>query len=159
LIPNALLTKRQLEIWRHLARKTSKAEIGRHLGITRQAVHYAEEAIILKVEQVLTQVAYANMLEVKYLDATKGILLGYSPSSRNQVIVTFSAVNGVQTWHYEQPDCGLCEWVDRCKKRLIEEAVERDVDLSREMKNLPPSKLAFHIFSQIVPGLIDDVCE
>ena len=154
MISNAFLTNRQLEIWRHLSKKTTKAEIGRNLGITRQAVHYAEEAIIPKVDQALTQVAHANMLDIKYIDATKGVLLGYSPSTKNKVIVTFSAVNGVQTWHYEHPDCGLCEWVDRCKKRLIEEASERDVELSDEVRDFPPSKLALHIFSQIVPELV-----
>ncbi len=154
MIPNAFLTNRQLEIWRHLTKKITKAEIGRRLGITRQAVHYAEEAIIPKVEHALTHVAHANMLDIKYLDATKGVLLGYSPSTKNKVIVTFSAINGVQTWHYEHPDCGLCEWVDRCKKRLIEEATERDVELSREIRSLPPSKLALHIFSQIIPELV-----
>jgi hypothetical protein len=154
LIPDAFLTNRQLEIWKHLTKKTSKADIGRHLGITRQAVHYAEEAIILKVEQALKHVAYANMLDVRFLDARRGVLLGYSPSSKNKVIVTFSAVNGLQTWHYEQPDCSLCEWVDRCKERLIEEAVERDVELSCETKSLPPSRLALIIFSQIVPELV-----
>ena len=152
--PNAFLTNRQLEIWRHLTRKITKAEIGRRLGITRQAVFYAEEAIIPKVEDALTHIAHANMLDIKYLDATKGVLLGYSPSTRNMVIVTFSAVNGVQTWHYENPDCGLCEWVDRCKNRLIEEAAERDVELSDEVRGLPPSKLALHIFSQIIPELV-----
>jgi len=154
MLSNAFLTNRQLEIWRHLTKKTTKAEIGRHLGITRQAVHYAEEAIIPKIEQALTQVAYANMLEIKYLDATKGVLLGYSPSTKNKVIVTFSAINGVQTWHHEQPNCGLCDWVDKCKKRLIEEATERNVELSEEKRKLPPSMLALHIFSQIIPELI-----
>ena len=53
MIPNAFLTNRQLEIWRHLTKKITKAEIGRHLGITRQAVHYAEEAIIPKVARAM----------------------------------------------------------------------------------------------------------
>ena len=154
MISNAFLTNRQLEIWKHLTKKTTKAEIGRHLGITRQAVHYAEEAIIPKVENVLTQVAHANMLDIKYLDATKGVLLGYSPSTKNKVIVTFSAINGVQTWHYEHPECSLCEWVDRCTKRLIEEATERDIELTDQIRGLPPSELALHIFTQIIPELV-----
>ena len=154
MLPNAFLTNRQLEIWRHLTKKITKAEIGRHLGITRQAVHYAEEAIIPKVENALTHVAHANMLDIQYLDATKGVLLGYSPSTKNKVIVTFSAINGIQTWHHEHPDCGQCEWATRCKNRLIEEATERDVDLSKEIRGLPPSKLALHIFSQIIPEVL-----
>ena len=154
MLPNTFLTNRQLEIWGHLTKKITKAEIGRRLGITRQAVHYAEKAIIPKVESALTHAAHANMLDIKYLDAAKGVLLGYSPSTKNKVIVTFSAINGVQTWHYEQPDCDLCEWVDRCKGRLFEEATERDVDLSDEVRGLPPSKLALHIFSEIIPELV-----
>jgi hypothetical protein len=153
MLPKGFLTNKQLEIWKHLTRKTSKAEIGRQLGITRQAVHYAEEAIIPKIDQALTQVAYANMLDVKYIDATRGVLLGYNPSTKNQVIVTFSATNGVQTWHYQHPDCNLCEWVGRCKTRLIEEASERDIELSNNVINEPPSKLALHIFSRIIPEL------
>ena len=153
MLKNTFLTNRQLEIWRHLIKNITKAEIGRLLGITRQAVHYAEEAIIPKVGHALRYTAYANMLNIQYLDATKGVLLGYSPSSKNKVIVTFSAINGVQTWHYEHPDCGLCEWVDRCKTRLIEEATERDVELSDNVRSLSPSKLALHIFSKIIPEL------
>ena len=151
MIPKGPLTNKQLEIWKQLTRKTSKAEIGRRLGITRQAVHYAEEAIIPKIEQALIQLAYANMLDVKYIDATRGVLLGYSPSTKNQVIVTYSATNGVQTWHYQHPECSKCDWVERCKTRLIEEASERGIELSNKVINEPPSKLAIHIFSQIIP--------
>ena len=153
MIPKSYLTNKQLEIWKQLTRKTSKAEIGRRLGITRQAVHYAEEAIVPKIEQALIQVAYANMLDVKYIDTNRGVLLGYSPSTKNKVIVTFSATNGVQTWHYQNPDCNQCEWVERCKTRLIEEASERGIELSNNVINEPPSKLAIHIFSQIIPEL------
>jgi hypothetical protein len=153
MIPKGYLTNKQREIWKHLTKNTSKAEIGRLLGITRQAVHYAEEAITQKVEQALTQAAHANMVDIKYLDATRGVLLGYSPSTKNKVIVTFSAKNGVQTWHYQNPDCDQCEWVERCKTRLIEEALERGVELSKIDENLPPSKLALLIFSKIVPEL------
>jgi len=153
MIPKSYLTNKQREIWKHLTKKTSKAEIGRHLGITRQAVHYAEEAIAQKVEQALTQAAHANMLDVKYIDTTRGVLLGYCPSTKNKVIVTFSATNGVQTWHYQNPDCNQCEWVERCKTRLIEEASERGIELSSNVINEPPSKLAIHIFSQIIPEL------
>jgi hypothetical protein len=94
------------------------------------------------------------MLDIKYLDATKGVLLGYSPSTKNQVIVTFSAINGVQTWHYEHPECNQCEWVKRCSKRLVDEAAERDIKLSDTIRSLPPSEIALHIFKQIIPELI-----
>lgn len=153
MLPQAYLTDRQLEIWRLRLKRMTKAEVGRQLGITRQAVHDAEGIMLQKVEDALIHTADANMLDVKYVDRTRGILLGYSPSTRKRVIVTFSSVNGIQTWHYQQLDCGACEWVDRCRKRLRQEAIERDVELDGKMRRLPPSELAHHIFSRLIPGL------
>ena len=153
MLPQAYLTDRQLEIWRLRLKRLSKAEIGRRLGITRQAVHDAEGIMLQKVEDTLMHAAEANMLDVRYVDRTRGILLGYNPSTRNQVIVTFSAVNGVQTWHYQQPKCNACEWVERCRRRLIQEAAERDIEIDDGKRKLPPSELAHHIFSALIPGL------
>jgi len=98
-------------------------------------------------------VAQVNRLDVDYLDPRKGILHGYHPSTRNRVIVTFSARNGVLTWHYEQPDCGACRWVDNCRRRLMDEADERGVRLSEGDREKPPSRLAHAIFSSLIPGL------
>ena len=153
MLPRAYLTDRQLEIWRLRLRGLSKAEIGRRLGVTRQAVYDAENVMLRKVEDALRHAAEANMIDVRYIDPTKGILLGYSPATRNRVIVTFSARNGVQTWHYEEPDCGSCQWEDRCRSRLLAEAEERGVQLSDEERRLLPSKLAHLIFSKVIPGL------
>ena len=153
MLPQAYLTDRQLEIWRLLSKRLTKAEVGRRLGITRQAVHDAEGTMLQKVEDALMHTADANMLDMQYVDRTRGVLLGYSPSTRRRVMITFSVVNGVQTWHYQQPDCGACEWVERCRGRLIQEAAERDIELSDEMRELPPSELAHQIFARLVPGL------
>jgi hypothetical protein len=153
MLPQAYLTERQLEIWRLRFKGFSKAEVGRRLGITRQAVYDAEKYTLEKVESALRHVADASRIEVHYLDASKGVLLGFDPSTSNRVIVTFSARNGVQTWHHEKPDCGACQWEESCKRRLIDEAEERDVRLSSEERELPPSKLAHAIFSKIITGL------
>jgi DNA-binding CsgD family transcriptional regulator len=153
MLPSAYLTDRQLEIWRLRFKGFSKAEVGRRLGITRQAVYDAEKYMLQKVESALRHVAEASRIEVHYLDPSKGVLLGFNPSTNDKVIITFSARNGVQTWHYEQPDCSSCRWVDRCHSRLMSEAEERGVRLSKEEARLPPSKLAHFIFSQVIPGL------
>ena len=153
MLPTAYMTDRQLEIWRLRLKGLSKAEIGRTLGITRQAVYDAEGIMLEKVEQALIHTAESNMIEPRYVDSTKGVLLGYNPASQQKVIITFSARNGIQTWHYEQPDCGLCKWIDRCRNRLIAEAEERGVDLSQEDKSHSPSELAHIIFSSIIPEL------
>ena len=153
MLPQAYLTDRQLEIWSLRFKGLSKAEVGRRLGITRQAVYDAEKYSLEKVESALLHVAEASRIEVRYVDPTRGILHGFDPATESRVIVTFSARNGVQTWHYEQPDCGSCTWVESCKRRLLDEAEERDIRLSAEERTLPPSKLAHEIFSKVVPGL------
>jgi len=153
MLPNAYLTERQMEIWSLRLRGLSKAEIGRMLGVTRQAVYDAENVMLEKVELALIHSAQSNKIESQHIDATQGILLGYSPQTQQRVIITFSARNGVQTWHYQQPNCSMCKLVSSCRKRLIEEAVERDIELSEEEKQLPPSQLAQRIFESLIPGL------
>jgi hypothetical protein len=152
-LPQAYLTNRQIKIWSLLLRNPSKADVGRILGITRQAVYDAEKAILLKVESALIHAAEVSKIEVRFVDSTKGVLLGYSPVTRNRVIITFSAKNGVQTWHYEQKDCASCQIRKKCHERLLVEAEERGVTLSDEENRLPPSKLAHRIFSKVIPGL------
>jgi hypothetical protein len=153
MLPTAYLTDRQLEIWSLRLKGLSKAEIGRMLGVTRQAVYDAEGVMLEKVEQALIHTAESNMIEPRYVDSATGILLGYSPASQQKVIITFSALNGVQTWHYQRPDCSSCRWMERCRSRLISEAEERNVSLSPEERRLPPSKMAQRIFSSILPEL------
>ena len=153
MLPSAYMTDRLLEIYRLRYKGLSKAEIGRTLGITRQAVYEAEGIMLEKVENALMHTAEANMVEARYVDASKGVLLGYSPAAGNKVIVTFSPRNGVQTWHYQQPNCGHCKWVSRCRERLMAEAEEREVHLSQEDLGLPPSEMAHRIFSNLIPGL------
>ena len=152
-LPQAYLTNRQLEIWKLRFKGLKQAEVGRRLGITRQGVYDAEKQTLNKVESALSHVAQVNRLDVDYLDPSKGILHGYHPATKNRVIVTFSAANGVQTWHYEDPDCDVCQWEENCKQRLLDEADERDIQLSDEERKQPASKLAHTIFSKAIPGL------
>ena len=152
-LPQAYLTTRQLEIWKLRFHGLTQAEVGRRLGITRQGVYDAEKQMLYKVESALNHVAQVNRLDIDYIDPSKGILHGYHPSTKNRVIVTFSAANGVQTWHYEDPDCDVCQWEQNCKQRLLYEADERDVHLSNEERKQPASKLAHTIFSKVIPGL------
>jgi len=153
MLPKAYLTNRQLEIWRLRFRGLSKAEVGRRLGITRQAVYDAENVTLEKVEAALLHVAEASRIEARYVDPKKGILHGFDPATESMVVITFSAKNGVQTWHYEQPDCDPCQWRESCKRRLLDEAEERDIQVSARERALLPSRLAHAIFSKVVPGL------
>ena len=153
MLPTAYLTEKQLQIWSLRRNGVSLTEVGRHLGISRQAVYYTEKISNKKVELALIHTADANMIEPQYIDSTNGLLLGFSPSTENRVIITFSTRNGLQTWHFEEKNCERCNWVERCRKRLINEADERNILLTNENKKTPPSELAHIIFSTLIPEL------
>ena len=146
-------TERQLLIWRLRSTGVSKAEIGRRLGITRQSVYDAEKVVLGKVDEALRKFADSSRVDVEYLDVTRGVLLGTQAAAKQKVIITLSSKNGVQTWHYQQPECGACQYSQRCRRLLLDEAEERGIEISAEDKKLPPSKLAHTIFSSMIPEL------
>ena len=140
-------------IWDLNRKGFSQADIGRRMDATRQAAYDALKVATEKVDAALRHAAEANMIEVRKVDPTNGILLGFSPSNRNNVIVTFSMKHGIQTWHYESPDCPGCRWTERCRGRLIDEAEERGIKLGEAEKELQPARLAHVIFSRLIQGL------
>ena len=150
---SAYLTEKQLLIWDLHRLGRTQADIGREIDATRQAAHNALKISLGKVEAALRHTAEASMIETRHVDPKNGILLGTMPSNDSRVIITFSKRHGMQTWHYEQPDCGACRWEERCRKRLLDEVEERGIHLSSEDRELSPSKLAHAIFSKIIPGL------
>jgi len=153
LLTSAYLTEKQLTIWDLNRLGYKQADIGRRIEATRQAAYDALKISLEKVDLALRHAAEANMVEIKYVDPKNGILLGAVPQDSSQVIITFSKRHGIQTWHYEEPQCGTCRWTKRCAERLIDEAEERNIKLNEGQKREPPSKLAQLIFSKLIPGL------
>jgi hypothetical protein len=153
MLSTAYLTLRQLDIWDMNRRGEPRSRIGERFGFTRQAVYDALKISLGKVESALRHTAEASSIEIIRVDPKNGILLGRMPLDSSKVIVTFSRKHGVQTWHFEEPDCDRCGYVKRCAERLLDEAEERGVELSNDQRSLPPSKLAHTIFSSLLPEL------
>jgi hypothetical protein len=153
MITSAYMTTRQLDIWDMNRRGEPRSKIGERFGFTRQAVYDALKISIEKVDSALRQTADASSIEIIRVDPKNGILLGKNPIDANKVIITFSRKHGIQTWHFEEPNCGVCAYAKRCTERLLDEAKERDVELGEESLRLPPSKLASIIFSKLLPEL------
>ena len=153
MLSTAYMTTRQLDIWDMNRRGEPRSKIGERFGFTRQAVYDALKISMEKVENALRQTADASSIEIIKIDPKNGILLGQMPLNSNRVIITFSRKHGVQTWHFEEPNCPECRYTKRCTERLIDEAKERDVEISDEQKRLPPSRLAHIIFSKLIPEL------
>jgi hypothetical protein len=153
MITSAYLTSRQLDIWDMNRKGDPRSKIGERFGFTRQAVYDALKISIEKVDAALRQTADASSIEIIRVDPKNGILLGQIPIDSSRVIITFSRKHGIQTWHFEEPDCDKCKYNMRCTERLQDEAKERDVEINEEQRKLPPSKLAHLIFSKLLPEL------
>jgi len=153
MISSAYLTNRQLDIWDMNRKGQPRSKIGERFGFTRQAVYDALKISIEKVDTALRQTADASSIETIRVDPKNGILLGQTPIDSSRVIITFSRKHGVQTWHFEEPNCNVCGYVKRCTERLLDEAEERNIELEVDQRSLPPSKLAHIIFSKLIPEL------
>jgi len=141
------LTGRESRIWDLRRWNNSQSEIGRKLGVSRQAVHRALQIIDSKVERALTEVADINKLEVRSLSLVDGIMEAYSPAYRVPVIVSFSRANGLKVWYLYEGNCSECGNEKTCRRMLEAEAEERGIELSGADGNPSPSQLALMIFS------------
>ena len=143
------LTPKQRRFWRLRFDGLSQAEISRKVGITRQAVNKAINAIDSKVSKALLEAAQLYRIEISRVDPEKGFLLGRSSTLAMATLITFSDKNGIQIWYKGEGRCPECEWRDSCKEKLLTEAKVRDILLPKNSENMQPTKLADLLFKKI----------
>lgn len=146
----AYLTPRETNVWDLRRKNKSQAEIGRILGVSRQASHRALDLIDIKIEHAFSEAATSNNLEVRSINLVDGIMEAYSPIYRTPVFVSLSRVNGLKVWYMHEGDCDSCSQEDICRKYLEAEAAERGIELTRDDWRLPPTLLAIRIFSRYI---------
>lgn len=149
-LSNGYLTSKQKRIWDLKGKGLPEANIARKLDVSRQTVHKALNTANCKVFQALQETARLNKIRVDTVDSANGILVGYSPEFKATAMITFSAKNGVQIWYRHEGDCKNCDQLKTCRKSLLAEAEERDIQLSENQKSVLPSKLAEILFSRII---------
>jgi predicted transcriptional regulator len=140
------LTQRQIDLWRLSVRGLSLSEIASALKISRQAVHKGLQSLETKIYKALIGVAKANRIEIREINAKKGYLVGWSPEFGVEVIITFSAKNGVQVWFRHKGDCKNCSMREECRRILLNEAEERGIELKED----EPCKMAEELFRRIL---------
>jgi len=140
------LTQRELDIWDLRRRRNTQSQIGRMMGVSRQAIHKAYQIIDQKVEQAFLEAADANHLEPRTINPVEGVMEAHSPAYKVPVVVSFSKANGVKVWYLYEGKCGECHLESSCRATLENEARERGIDLTAADKLRPPSRLATKIF-------------
>jgi hypothetical protein len=144
----AYLTTRETSIWDLRRRSNTQSEIGRILGISRQAAHKSLTQIDSKVEQAFREAAKTNNLEIRSINLVDGIMESYSPIHNLPVFVSFSQANGLRVWYMHEGDCAHCGHETECRNYLEHEAAERSIMLSDSEKALPPTHLALKVFDR-----------
>jgi len=142
------LTRRETDIWSLRRRRNTQSEIGRILGVSRQAINKVYRIIDQKVEQAFMEAADANHLEPRIVNLVEGIMEAYSPAYRVPVIVSLSRVNGVKVWYLYEGNCHDCHLEGSCRKTLEDEAEERGISLTAVDELRTPAQLASRIFGE-----------
>ena len=142
------LTPREASIWGLRRQNLTQSDIGRELGVSRQAVHKAYQIIDHKLEQAFMEAAETNNLEIETVNVVEGIMLAYSPAHDIPVIVSISKVNGLKVWYLYEGNCDNCHLEVSCRNLLEAEALERGIHLKSLDKWVPPTQLAKEIFGR-----------
>jgi transcriptional regulator len=143
------LTSKQMHIWNLKNKGLSEASIARKFDVTRQTVHKALNVANAKISKALQETAKINKIKAETIDLANGILVGYSQEFKTTAMITFSARNGVQIWYRHDGDCENCDQLQTCRKALLAEAEERNIQLSENQNSMLPSRLAEILFSKI----------
>jgi len=148
------LTPKQLSFWSLRRQGLTQAEVSRRVGVTPQTTNKTFNAIDAKISRALTDAAQLHRLDIRTIDLRKGFLLGYSPTWKTDVLVTFSVANGIQVWYKGEGNCSECTKLESCRQTLIRESEERGIPLPRDKARIGPSHLADNLFKAIMEGSI-----
>jgi hypothetical protein len=147
------LTQKQGMAWALLQDGLSPIQIAKRLRTSRQYVHQTLRTAEAKISKSLLEMGRLNGLEIRAVRPEKGILLGYHPLLKRNVVVTYTTRNGMRVWYwYDNPHEVRDEKLLReAREYLLSEAAERGLRLSPEQRALHPAKLAQVVFSALLP--------
>jgi len=144
---------KQLKAWHMRREGLTLSEIGKNIGVTKQAVSRSLKETESKILNTLETTAKAANITVKHVDVSKGILLGFSHETGDSVVVTFSTRHGPHIWHHGSRRCEGCSLHDECVKLILDEAEERGIGLTEAERANSPADIAREVFSRALPGV------
>lgn len=139
------LTPRMVRFWSLRRKGHTQAKIANQLGITRQTVNKAFNAIDSRLSKGLMNVAKANRIQIRGMDVEKGILTGHSQAWDTRVMVLFSERKGIQVLY--DHDC-RCE--PSCAETFMEEAEDWGIEIP---KNTESPAEALDVLFEAVEGV------
>jgi hypothetical protein len=127
----------------------SQSQIARKLNVSRQAVNQLVQTIPERVTAALCDAAKLNEVEPRHVDSSRGILLGWSRHFQTEAVVTLSLGTGLRVWYkHNLGKCKICPDRRQCKSALLRSADALGVSLTKQERDLDPSKLSGLVFSE-----------
>lgn len=146
---SAYLTGRQLHVWDLMRNGLSQSEIAERLNITRQAVNQLAHTIPERITAALHDASKLNGIEPRHVDSSRGILLGWSRDFQTEVVITANPEAGLRVWYqHNLGQCKICPDRRQCKSMLLKSVNDLGVPLTRQERELEPSKLSSLVFSR-----------
>jgi hypothetical protein len=137
---------KQFKFWNLRRTGLPNIDIARTFDISRQAVSKALLTMDEHIEKTLLEMARANQIEVKRINAERGILFGNSIPFNAPAIVLISGKHGVQVWYEHEGNCGACARYMQCIELLWDFADEMKIKLE---KTDDPTRLADELFEKL----------
>lgn len=140
------LSDKQFEFWRLRRSGLPNINIARLFKISKQAVSRAILTMDERIENTLLEMARANQIEVKSVNAERGVLFGRSVPFNVDAIIFISSKHGMQVWYEHEGNCGACARYTKCIELLWDFADEMKLRLE---KTNDPTKLAEELFGKL----------
>lgn len=84
-----------------------------------------------------------NGVEPRNIDSTRGILLGWSRDFQTEAVIILSPGAGLRVWYqHNLGQCKICPDRRQCKLALLRSVHDLGVSLTRQERDLEPSKLS-----------------
>jgi hypothetical protein len=148
------LSQSQKDIWSLICTGLSVTKIADKLKTTRQFVNQTRLITQAKLSTTLLDVAQVNDLQVTKLYPKQAILLGYHPTLKLKVIITYTTIHGLKVWYWHDNPEEVTDtaFLNQTRQYLIDIAKERGIEIYN-VNEIHPAKLAHMIFTKLIPEL------
>jgi len=145
------LTRHQKNVWDMISDGLTQSEIARRLNVSQQAVSQVVDSISGRVSTALNDAARLNEIEPRFIDTSRGIMLGWSNCFNTEAVITFNPTMGLQVYYQNHlGDCKVCLRRRACKSKLLKNAEVLGIPLTPQERSLSPSELSGVIFSRVI---------
>jgi DNA-binding XRE family transcriptional regulator len=144
------LTKHQREIWKKRQQGQTQSQIGKTLGISRQAIHRIFTQIDEKLNRALTEASTLNRITPTHsVNPVQGLIFGYSETLRMDSLLIYHPTYGIQLWYEYEGDCSRCQQHTNCHAALLDLYTMHNIDLPSDSKNLETNRLAQNLLIEL----------